>query len=183
MLALISQVVFHSSIDPTEQSFAVTLHNDTPSAVILKQCDAKCDSFHEQDDLLPGASVRVNTSGGNLANWWTIADPDGQTIGCLPLRYDHKIAGLVVNVSGYTTCPVGTSASSSSTLGSVIGFALFFLVAGISVAGIVFTTIYAHPLDHGSRVARLGGDGPDFVSRARRRLRWVADLRLLRRHP
>jgi hypothetical protein len=137
VLALVSQLVFHSSIDPTEQSFAVTLHNDTPSAVTVKQCDVKCDSFHELDHLLPGASVRVNTSSGNVANWWAITDSAGRTVGCLPLRYDHKIDGLVVNVSDHTACPVGTSASGSNILGSIIGFALLFLVVGISVPEVV----------------------------------------------
>jgi len=30
--AVMSEAVLHASIDPTEQAFAVTLHNNTPSA-------------------------------------------------------------------------------------------------------------------------------------------------------
>jgi hypothetical protein len=115
VVALISQVVFHSSIDPTAQSFTVTLHNDTASAVVVKQCDAKCDSFHEKDRLLPGASVRINTSSDN-----------------------------VVNISERTACPAVPRGSGSDVLGSILGFALSFGVAGIGVASIVFTTINAH---------------------------------------
>jgi hypothetical protein len=117
--ALISQAVFHSSIDPTEHSVAVTMQNDTASAVIIKQCDANCDSFHERDELLPGASVRVNTS-DDVANWWLVADPSGPTIGCLPLRYGHTVDVLVVKISDYAACPAETSASSSGVLGSIL---------------------------------------------------------------
>ena len=92
--AFVSEAVFHTSIDPTESTFAVTLHNDTPSAVVVKQCDAKCNSFHERDRLQPGASVRVNTSGDDVANWWSVSDSAGNTLGCLPLRYGHKVEGL-----------------------------------------------------------------------------------------
>jgi hypothetical protein len=144
VVALISRDVFHASIDPTEQSLAVTLHNDSASAVVLKQCDAKCDSFHEQDRLLPGASVRVNASSDNVANWWLVTDSDGRAVGCLPLRYGHEIAGLVVNISERTACPAAPSASGSDVFGSILGFALVFGVAGIGVASIVFTTLHAH---------------------------------------
>lgn len=103
--ALISRVVFHASVDPTEQSFTVTLHNDTSSTVVVKQCDAKCDSFHEQDRLQPDGSVPVNTSSDGAANWWSVTDASGHTLGCIPLTYHHKVDGLVVDVSSYTTCP------------------------------------------------------------------------------
>lgn len=94
VVTLISQVVFHSSIDPTEQSFAVTLQNDTASAATVKQCDSTCNSFHEHDQLLPGASVLVNTSSADVANWWLVAGPSGRTIGCLPLRYSHSTSAV-----------------------------------------------------------------------------------------
>lgn len=47
---------------------------------MLKQCDTKCDSFHERDQLRPGASVRVNTSSDNVANWWAVTDAAGRTL-------------------------------------------------------------------------------------------------------
>lgn len=105
IVALISEAVFHTSIDPTEQAFTVTLHNDTASTVVVKQCDAKCDSFHETDRLQPGGSVPVNTSSDGAANWWAVTDGSGRTLGCLPLTYHHKVDGLVIDVSGYTACP------------------------------------------------------------------------------
>jgi hypothetical protein len=114
-VALVSQTVFHASIDPTEQSFTVTLRNDTPSAVVVKQCDVKCNSFHEKDRLPPGGSIPVNTSSNDVANWWAVSDSAGRTIGCLPLRYSHKVDGLVVNISERTTCPAGTLGLGSGT--------------------------------------------------------------------
>jgi hypothetical protein len=143
VVALVAQVAFHTSIDPTEQSFQVTLQNDTAGTVVVKQCDAECDSFHEQDRLAPGGSVEVNTSSDDVANWWAVTDSAGRTVGCLPLRYKRKIEGLVVRISQHTSCPSGTAGSSSGVLGKVIGFGLFFLAAGIGVASIVFSTISA----------------------------------------
>ena len=105
VVALISQVVFHTSVDPTEQAFSVTLRNDTPDAVVVKQCDATCNSFHETDRLQPGASVAVNTSSDGTPNWWAVANSAGRIVGCQPLTYTHKVNGLVVNVSAHTACP------------------------------------------------------------------------------
>jgi len=144
VVALVAQVAFHTSIDPTEQSFFVTLQNDTGSTVVVKQCDARCNSFHEQDRLAPGGSVKVNTSSDGVANWWAVTDSTGRTVGCVPLRYKHRIEGLIVRVSHHTSCPTRTAGSSSGVLGSIVGFGLFFLAVGIGVASIVFSTISAH---------------------------------------
>jgi len=105
IVALISEAVLHTSIDPTEHAFTVTLHNDTASTIVVQQCDAKCNSFHEKDRLQPGGSVRVNTSSDGAANWWAVTDSSGRTLGCLPLTDHHKVDGLVVDVSSYTACP------------------------------------------------------------------------------
>lgn len=144
VVALVAQVGFHTSIDPTEQGFRVTLQNDTAGTVVVKQCDAKCDSFHEQDRLGPGGSVEVNASSDDVANWWAVTDSTGRTVGCLPLRYKHEIEGRVVRVSQHTSCPAAAAASSSGVLGRVTGFGLFFLAVGIGVVSIVFSTISAH---------------------------------------
>jgi hypothetical protein len=144
VVALVAQVGFHTSIDPTEQIFRVTLLNDTAGTVVVKQCDAECDSFHEQDRLAPGSSVDVNTSSDDVASWWAVTDSTGRTVGCLSLRYKRKIEGLVVRVSQHTSCPSRTAGSGSGAFGKVLGFGLFFLAAGIGVASIVFSTISAH---------------------------------------
>jgi len=92
-------------IDPTEDTFAVTLKNDTEVPVSLKQCDVKCNEFHEQHRLTPGGTVGVNTSASDTANWWVVQDGSGQVLGCLDLQYNHKEVGLVVNVSATVACP------------------------------------------------------------------------------
>ena len=143
VVALVVQVVGHTSLDPTEQSFAVRLQNDTAGTVVVKQCDATCNSFHEQDRLPPGGSVEVNTSSDDVANWWAVTDSTGRTVRCLPLRYKHAITGLVVKVSEHTGCPTA-GAGSSGVLGSVVGFGLLFAAAGIGLASIAFSTISAH---------------------------------------
>jgi hypothetical protein len=141
--AFISEAVFHVSVDPTEQAFAVTLHNDTAGTVLIKQCASTCRSFHEQDQLAPGASVRVNTSDHDIANWWAVTDAGGAALGCLPLRYDQRVEGLVVNVSERAACPEGSFAKTSA-VGAVVGFLLFLLVAAIGIASVVFATTAAH---------------------------------------
>jgi hypothetical protein len=143
-VALILQGVTHTSIDPTEDTFAVVLHNDTAGTVVVKQCDASCDSFYDTDRLLPGDSVEVNTSSEGVANWWLVTAPDGSTLGCLPLRYDHKVTGSVVNVSGRTACPIEGSDPDTGVLGAIAWIALLMLIAGIGLASIAFAVIEAH---------------------------------------
>jgi hypothetical protein len=94
-----------SGLDPTEDTFAVSLRNDSGLAVVVKQCDVKCDSYHEQDHLNPGGQVEVNTSSSNVANWWVVTTTSGSSIGCVNLQYDHKQTGVVVNLSKTQACP------------------------------------------------------------------------------
>ena len=94
------------AIDPTEQAFTVTIHNDLSEPVVLKQCDTVCGpNFHETDRLAPGASVPVNTSSENVPNWWVVVGNDGKPLGCLNLLYDHKAPDVVLNTSQMTACP------------------------------------------------------------------------------
>lgn len=92
-------------IDPTEDTFAVSLRNDTETPVLLKQCDVKCNEFHEQHFLTAGATVGVNTTSADTPNWWVVQDASGQVLGCLNLQYNHKVVGAVVNVSATEPCP------------------------------------------------------------------------------
>jgi len=42
----------------------------------------------------------------NVANWWLVADgAAGETLVCLPLRFSHRIVGVVVSVSSRMGCP------------------------------------------------------------------------------
>lgn len=93
------------STDPPEQSFSVTLRNDTSSLVVLKQCDVDCTSFHSVFRLAPGRTAPVNTSSWGADNWWVVTDESGKTRGCLDLPFYRKATGVVVDVSGYGPCP------------------------------------------------------------------------------
>lgn len=143
-VALIAETVFHTSIDPTESSFTVTLHNDTPVTVVLKQCDSDCSSFHERHRLEPGGSVRVDSSSDSAANWWSVTNSTGATLGCLLLRYDHKVEGLVVNVSARTTCPEAADAAGSTVVGNVVCVALALLAGCIALTSVVFATMASY---------------------------------------
>jgi hypothetical protein len=90
--------------DPTADTFAVTLRNDTAAPVLLKQCDVKCNEFHEQHRLGPGGIARANT-GIDSPNWWLVQDNSGKVLGCLKLLYHQREVGAVVNVSAVTLCP------------------------------------------------------------------------------
>lgn len=91
--------------DPTEQAFAVTLRNDTSRTVVLKQCDVRCDTFHEIDRLTPGSTVEVNVSDQDVTNSWAVASTSDQALGCLALRFPRRQTGVVVNVSTMTGPP------------------------------------------------------------------------------
>lgn len=106
-LVLVVAVVaaFNGFLDPTEQTFSVTLRNDTSSTVVLKQCDVDCSSFHSVFRLVPGRTAAVNTSSWGADNWWVVADQGGRTLGCLDLLFYRKETGVIVDVSGYGRCP------------------------------------------------------------------------------
>ncbi len=91
--------------DPTEEGFAVTIRNDTSRTVVLKQCDIRCDVFHEIDRLTPESTVEVNVSDQDVTNSWVVASTSDQTLGCLALRFPHKQTGVVVNTSAMTGPP------------------------------------------------------------------------------
>lgn len=97
--------ILGAHLDPTEDTFPVTLKNDTGGAVLLKQCDIRCDKFHETDHVGPGGTVSVNTTAANVANWWVVEDGSGRMLGCVNLQYDRKIGGAVVDISKTVPCP------------------------------------------------------------------------------
>jgi hypothetical protein len=101
------------------------LFNDTVGMVIVKRLE--CNSFQEKDRLpiAPRKQRPGQHSSGDVAYWWAVTDSTGRTVGCLPLRFNYKSDGLVVNVSKHTACPVGSTRLSGDLLGAIIGFALF----------------------------------------------------------
>lgn len=77
------------SIDPTEQSMAVRILNDTNRSVVVEQMScppADC----ERDVVAPSGSVEVNTSDSGAENLYRIQDQRGNTLGCFPLLYFRR---------------------------------------------------------------------------------------------
>lgn len=92
-------------IDPTEQSFEVRIRNDTSKTIVLKQCDNDCRSFHERVRLTPGAVAKENASDeADVTNWFLVTDESEHPLGCLGLRFDRKIEGLVIPISHMGRC-------------------------------------------------------------------------------
>jgi hypothetical protein len=98
------------SIDPTEQSFAITFRNDIGHDVHLKLCsDGQCHHFDYSNNLKAGARVEENISDRDLMTRWLVEiDQTGKT-GCLPLKFDQKYDDVVVRVSQKVLCPGPTA--------------------------------------------------------------------------
>lgn len=141
--ALVLRTVSHTGLDPTESGSVVTVYNDTSSTVTVRQCRSDCGSSHEKDQLLPGRAVRVAASTGS-DNWWAVTGSNGELRGCLLLGRAGVGNGSVSNVSAAGSCPAPGEVTRSGVLATVVGFALFFLAAGIGVASIVFATAEIH---------------------------------------
>jgi hypothetical protein len=110
LLALTSAGILASgcaSLDPTEQSFAITFLNDTPNAIILKLCsDANCRHFDYSKELQPAESVRENVSDSDVLTRWLVQDrPTSKVLGCLPLKFDRKQEDVVVRATEVVRCP------------------------------------------------------------------------------
>jgi hypothetical protein len=92
--------------DPTEDSFAVTLMNDTNQRLVANQCGHGCESNPtERDTLKPAQATAVNTSSSRVDNWWQITTERGRVVGCVNLLYDHKEPHAVRRLSRLTRCP------------------------------------------------------------------------------
>jgi hypothetical protein len=95
------------SIDPTSQSFGITVENDTKVAIDLKLCaDSSCRHFDYSFSWKPGHTAQVNISDRDVFTRWLVQDSaTGQTLGCLPLRFDQKYADVQVRISQAVPCP------------------------------------------------------------------------------
>jgi hypothetical protein len=92
--------------DPTEDTFAVTLLNNTQHVLVANQCGYGCGSKPtETDKLNPRESVAVNTSSSHSDNWWQITTLTGAVAGCVNLLYDQKEAHALRRLSVLTGCP------------------------------------------------------------------------------
>jgi hypothetical protein len=82
----------------------VTIRNDASQAVTLQQCDVRCNQVHRTETLEPGATVKVNTSTGDVPNYWMVIANEKVT-GCLNLLENGYHPGDVFNVTHTVRCP------------------------------------------------------------------------------
>jgi hypothetical protein len=82
----------------------VTIRNDAGQAVTLRQCDIRCGQVHRTETLEPGATVSVNTSTGNVPNYWMVI-ANGTVTGCLNLMENGYHPGDIFNVTHTVPCP------------------------------------------------------------------------------
>ena len=87
-----------------EDQFPVWIENDGTRLLVLKQCDVRCNSFHDEVRLAEGERVAAGTVVGS-PNWWLVDDQSGRTLGCLPLLFGRKHDNAVVRTSQIQDCP------------------------------------------------------------------------------
>lgn len=109
VVVVVVSVLCVACYDPTEQAVTVTIQNDTPGSVTVRQCDTTCGVTHEVHSLPPGGSVRVNSSSRQVSNYWLIVDQSGAVTGCLNLLTKEKQA-RTFKISDTAPCPSSAKA-------------------------------------------------------------------------
>jgi hypothetical protein len=87
-----------------QQFLKAAIRNNEGQAVTLQQCDVRCNQFHRVEVLEPGATVKVNTSTGDVPNYWMVV-ANGTVVGCLNLLEDGYHPGEVFSVTHTVPCP------------------------------------------------------------------------------
>ena len=109
VLALVAAAIAACDADT---SFYVGIRNDTASLVRLQRCkDEACQRLFadEVQRVGPGTVVQVVASDSGLALSYKITR-DGQSVGCLTLKFHRVHRALVVPVSSAPACPVASRA-------------------------------------------------------------------------
>jgi hypothetical protein len=111
-----------ASIDPTEQSFAISFENNLGEMATLKTCgDQTCTSFPNIWKLAPGASVQDNISDRGVVTRWIVLAKTIHTRRCLPLLFHAKYKDVVVQLSQAEPCPGKPLPISKLRLGPKLG--------------------------------------------------------------
>jgi hypothetical protein len=81
------------SIDPTEQSFAITFRNDLSRQVTLVASgDGSCRHATDTWRLSPGATAADNVSDRRVLSRWKVErGSPGRVVGCLQLSFGAKL--------------------------------------------------------------------------------------------
>ena len=101
-------------VDPTDPCnwSAYRVHNDTPTPVVLRECQHHCgkgDNLLDPVSVTPGRTTGSDVYGVSATvgarDWWQVQSPAGAVLGCLVLDgHPHKRDGDLVDVSAATPC-------------------------------------------------------------------------------
>ena len=107
------------------RGFRVSIKNDQPEPVIIRNCDSYCSSASINLDVQPGASMFINRT-AYTKRYFAITTDSGQHLGCIDLYFNAPDRGAVVPVSAAVQCP------SSGT-----PWVLIYVIGGVLVLGAV----------------------------------------------
>ena len=106
LAAIVALALGCSSVDPTDPSHFtdVLIHNDTPSAVQLVQCDNSCAMLHDRQTVPAGASAIVNVSNEDIRVGYVVERASGARLGCLYMHFNGVRTRPTVEVSTFGRC-------------------------------------------------------------------------------
>jgi len=86
------------------QVFTVSIVNDTPGAVVVRDCSGYCSRSLLTFHLAPGASVAVHRT-TNEHKYFSVTSSSGAHLGCVDLFFRTVQPGASVDVSRARACP------------------------------------------------------------------------------
>jgi hypothetical protein len=106
MLVVSVLVVSGCSVDPTDPSHFTdaVVRNDTPSPVVIVQCDTSCDTLHDRSAVPSHGALTINVSNEAITVGYAVERPSGRRLGCLYMNFDHVQKTPVVEVSSMQRC-------------------------------------------------------------------------------
>jgi hypothetical protein len=85
-------------------TWGIFLQNDTPDAVVVKDCtDGTCSRFRYVKRIPPETKVAA-TDHGDGTSWWLV-ESGGRLVGCLTLNLTDRVGGNVLRLSDMVACP------------------------------------------------------------------------------
>jgi hypothetical protein len=106
LLAMVVLATGCTSVDPTDPSHFtdIVVRNDTPTRLVIVQCDTSCDVLHERTSVASGRATTINESNEGITIGYVIERPSGLTLGCLYMRFNHVRQTPVVNITSLSRC-------------------------------------------------------------------------------
>ena len=86
------------------RSFRVSIKNDQPEPVIIRDCNSYCSSASINLDVPPGARMFVNRT-ARTNRYFAITTDSGAHLGCIDLYFNSRQPGASIPVSAAVQCP------------------------------------------------------------------------------